>query len=589
MKHGRLRALLLGRSTPPAEKIWGDDDFQPHPDLGDWPLRLLHVPSMTSHEWRPGNVYGKTREPDYKALSYTWGRFELRDADEQPKTKSIRIKGVSWKIPRIDETVFTPREFKARLRQAVEIPEGSKPTEWLWLDIACIDQTPNSPKKAFEIGRQAAIFEKANVSVMWLHQSSLDHIRSCVDEFSTYVRARDEDREAILLRALEKLFQDPWFSSLWTVQEYYICRAHYFMTRDGFSHQLDRLGRDNGLFSSYQIDSLIGRCTEYTAQNASTGEDVTAEKKRLIEITRNCGLLGNTHMPISTYLASHGRNVSHEEDRIYGIMQVFRFRLGVSSPTFNRKSMSAPSLRELEIEFGAQILKDAPYMSQAHVHSRPVPGGQAWRVSRGSVVVDRFVYKPWRHWKRHFTTLCNLGVAEYEGEIWGQFSGYACSLSTLAKKWQQCSGLNLSAREGPDEKRDLIYELLFDHKDGIPVTLVKGDFDSTNDELERIMKIDREEGLNIQVLLLGYMRRENHSDEIVSDETMGILLRHDRETVWRRMGICFWGFWGKDQSNDPEMLRKIDIFTEDRRAAQGAFMRDRKHDNVSGFLEGLFG
>lgn len=53
--------------------------------LGDWPRRLLHVPTMTSFEWAPGNYYGSTQEPSYNATSYTWGRWAARRRDAGSK------------------------------------------------------------------------------------------------------------------------------------------------------------------------------------------------------------------------------------------------------------------------------------------------------------------------------------------------------------------------------------------------------------------------------------------------------------------------------------------------------------------------
>lgn len=567
-----------------------EDNFHPPSDIGEWPLRLLHVPSMKSYEWRPGNMYGKTMEPQYAALSYTWGRYEVRSRNEQLTTKSIKIKGIDWQTPRIDRHVFTVADFKRQLKRVLQVSgEWKQPVQWLWLDIACIDQTPNSPKKAFEVGRQAAIFEGARYTVMWLHRSSLDDLAACIQDWRTANRSENEARTTKLLQGLKRLFQDPWFSSLWTVQEYHISRLHYFMTREGFPRQdSENLSFEQNLhFMSNDIDSIVERCVEITAKNRLPASFMSADEQELIDIAGSCGLFGDTSMPLSVYLAAHRRNVSHDEDRIYGIMQIFRFRLGISHPKFDSKIMKKPTLKDLEIEFGTQLLKDCPYMSQAHVQSKSVPKGQAWRVSSTSIIADRLVYKPWRLWRQYWTTLCDFSTAEYEGEIWGRFSGYACSFSCMGEKWQQCSGLN--GKEGKDRKRDLIYQVLFDHSSIFPGMIVKGDFDSTNDEIQRMIEIDQKQQLGIQVLILGYMRRENHGSGVICDETMGVLLRPYCKGVWQRIGICFWGFWGIDQSTDPQMVRKIHIFTEDRLAAQSPSLQGKVHDGSSGFLEGLFG
>lgn len=49
-------------------------------ELGDWPQRLLHVPTMTSYEWQPGHCYGPSKpKPEYRAISYTWGRWKISE------------------------------------------------------------------------------------------------------------------------------------------------------------------------------------------------------------------------------------------------------------------------------------------------------------------------------------------------------------------------------------------------------------------------------------------------------------------------------------------------------------------------------
>ncbi|KAL2799239.1 hypothetical protein BJX66DRAFT_293412 [Aspergillus keveii] len=45
---------------------------------------------------------------------------------------------------------------------------GSFSTDFLWLDVACIDQRPNSRENASEIGRQAKICKRAQDVYVWL-------------------------------------------------------------------------------------------------------------------------------------------------------------------------------------------------------------------------------------------------------------------------------------------------------------------------------------------------------------------------------------------------------------------------------------
>lgn len=91
----------------------------PFDDDCDWPRRLLHVPSMTSYQWTPGDQYGDVVKPSYVALTYTWGRWRL-DEGERPDIKALPVKGVTWPIPRIKPDHFTTTELEECLNVMAE-------------------------------------------------------------------------------------------------------------------------------------------------------------------------------------------------------------------------------------------------------------------------------------------------------------------------------------------------------------------------------------------------------------------------------------------------------------------------------------
>ena len=74
-------------------------------------------------------------------MSYTWGRWELKDHNERPEINALLVKGVDWLIPRIHPERFTDEEFQAMVDDTI-VPHTSAPNreevEFLWLDIACI-------------------------------------------------------------------------------------------------------------------------------------------------------------------------------------------------------------------------------------------------------------------------------------------------------------------------------------------------------------------------------------------------------------------------------------------------------------------
>ena len=171
----------LPQTPSPDGEAQKNDYFE---SIGNWPRRLLHVPTLTSLEWQPGNKYGTHIEPDYNAISYTWGRYDV-DIPQAKGTKkyrnvnAIEINGVRWRIPRINPTHFTVDQFKRLIWQACEPIDGTEEKiDFLWLDIACIDQR-NGPQKSSEIGRQAVIFRGARRAFVWLtkiHQDRLSKI-----------------------------------------------------------------------------------------------------------------------------------------------------------------------------------------------------------------------------------------------------------------------------------------------------------------------------------------------------------------------------------------------------------------------------
>ncbi|KAK8042405.1 hypothetical protein PG994_012888 [Apiospora phragmitis] len=231
---------------------------------GLWPRRLLHVPSLTSYEWKPGNRYGGKTCPPYNTLSYTWGRFALKE-HEMPGVGAlpIRIEGRrSWKIPRIDPAHFTVDEFKAAVKLAgqafsgldnlqkdvKDMEEAFKMTvEFLWLDVACIDQEHAKTKLA-EINRQAVIFQNSRSSCVWINHLTHDQLLT-IQDFSTQLQFPANSKVANASHALQNWLDQwfgrlqhisklllpvkvdiekgacisaPWFSSLWTLQEAYL-------------------------------------------------------------------------------------------------------------------------------------------------------------------------------------------------------------------------------------------------------------------------------------------------------------------------------------------------------------------------------
>ncbi|KAF2726905.1 hypothetical protein EJ04DRAFT_517574 [Polyplosphaeria fusca] len=122
---------------------------------------------MTSYTREGENTYNGSREPAYNILSYTWGYFQDTSNTQPP----LLVRRVDWPIPSIQEAHFTADTFERAIRR---VAKGVRHRcEWVWVDIACIQEHQYETKEARrlrgqEIGRQVSIFRRAKDSFSWL-------------------------------------------------------------------------------------------------------------------------------------------------------------------------------------------------------------------------------------------------------------------------------------------------------------------------------------------------------------------------------------------------------------------------------------
>jgi hypothetical protein len=184
--------------------------------LGSWPRRLLHVSTLTSYAWQPGNVYNGSPSPKYNAISYTWGRWRLDESD-QPHVNAIPISidNDDWSIPRIDPKHFTVDEFRAAILAAATLPVNRRdpdPVDFVWLDVACIHQG-RDPRSVAEIGRQALVFQGAKSVFIWLTKQRHRVLERLLDDMWWLNRQRETEFTPLHRRAIRNIFlllADPW-------------------------------------------------------------------------------------------------------------------------------------------------------------------------------------------------------------------------------------------------------------------------------------------------------------------------------------------------------------------------------------------
>lgn len=306
-----------------------------------WPHRLLHIPTMTAIE-RDENDNYRTAEktahkPKYGILTYTWGHWVIRDEAGGP---TLPVKGISWKIPPTKDEHFTVEAFQKVVNKMLE-----SGVEWAWIDIACIDQE-DEKDKATEIGRQASIFKQVHKVFVWLCRLHTETLASTVQDVQKYgiglreyidrLNSRWEPQSLIdnLQKALDYIFKDPWFTSIWTLQEVVLRNDALVLPAevepvwwDPNEHYTFLTMFINHCQNIYQdLEKLERRPNLLPAENKQTIIDgILATKKQILQV--GFYYLFSTN-PNVQYGSVRYRMTSREEDRVYAIMQIYNIRLG---------------------------------------------------------------------------------------------------------------------------------------------------------------------------------------------------------------------------------------------------------------------
>ena len=187
--------------------------------------------------------------------------------------------------------------------------------------------------------------------------------------------------------ALDKLFLDPWFTSLWTLQEAFLCPQACLIPREATAsvHTLANLCEWCDILQKACNNPTITGQSYWEKNESSTSEMVRLRRKYLVEVGtmithRSLAALA-TRNPIALYGAACYRKTRNDMDRVYAIEQVFDLRLGTSALGAAERIVHPLALQN---ELGTSILEIYPVLSQMHVFIEPVELGRGWRINGAS-------------------------------------------------------------------------------------------------------------------------------------------------------------------------------------------------------------
>lgn len=579
----------------------------------EWPRRLLHTANMRSDEKTKNASYGSLQEPTYNILSYTWGHFTNANGC------ALEIRNITWEVPRVDVNHFTAAQFQAVIHSLTDpkfpgkdVNESGgeinrddfktgkrKAVDYIWLDVACIDQGTSIQSKRErleEINNQAVIFGRAETAYVWLSHHRLDVLTPLLLQMGQCVRSLEQSLHSTPTRSpsangqltstwldfattsIEKLLSDPWFMSLWTLQEAFLRQDALILSLEAqpvpldpetrnvlgklIRHRAEQVCRDD-----YDIHESATCGTYWTVstlaaalslmhrlllsllldESFSASGALYSKTLNLFSILRGSSLCYfDTTNEFALYHATKFRRPQIQFDLVYGCMQIFNVHLGKPERLF----MESESLDELSDGLVVWLTNRHGFSSQMFVHTKPAAVGKSWRFSLNSEVTDDFMPSMFRSNEIYM----NFWVAY--AHSWGlRFFGIAYDFVSLAERWSTTSSTNPPVSElearlflhmpavGPLKSIAMDESM---HLEGMPSRL-KGLRLHIRERAALVGWLVKylAETNDLRVLLLGHFMDNLwlHSNGPIF-YCMGIIViqKHDKEHghYWQRLGLCLW-------------------------------------------------
>ena len=499
-----------------------------------WPRRLLHIPTLTSIERQGFATYLGTEAPEYNILSYTWGRWMV-EHNVRASATALPVKGTPWVIPAVKEEHFTVAAF-----QNVVDRLGEGGCEWAWIDIACIDQDDDDIK-ADEVGKQASIFMLASRVYVWLSHLGNDHASGVIQDLEGAgiqlgnLLNRGAGAPAFELvqrihRQCKLIFGDPWFSSLWTLQEFFLRIDSKILSSEGI-----KIARMVALTSTCghlykDLQRLAEMATLDWGQllmgESQKDKDLLSMAKEVRDLLQQTGFRYRSGVsnPNVQYGIARSRKTSRPEDRVYAIMQAYNLRVGRSV-----RPGEHPGLKELSDEFAFAINAKCPILGQMFNHEERPPNGKSWAITESSSVPGFLLHYD------NPRPQCKVRRRS-DGAFF--IRGKCVSFGSLARLLESKTKFFLNFSLSLDGVRT---GASAESEDGNGITAPRVQALSTvEDDIQSLLQQFRVD--EICVLLLGEI-----SQNLSRSEHIGLVVCQERCTntqgghrLYRRLGVCTW-------------------------------------------------
>ncbi|KAF9696142.1 hypothetical protein EKO04_005792 [Ascochyta lentis] len=284
-------------------------------------IRLLHIQpalrhtdpihcSLTTAFLDDGAVDGG---PYYEALSYAWGL----DTHASP----VYLQGVS-------------KTVTVNLYHALQHLRHASKERVMWIDALCIDQK-NFTERTHQVGMMRDVYGRASSTTVWLGLSTGDECDLAMKFLARLGSDEDlhicpplmpcvevEGRDLLsseITAGLKSFFSSPWWSRVWTVQEWILSR------NATFQHGLFLLeGRIVQKVVKHWKNHVYLQSCCLTVLRHLEGQFMSYYFSKLNYIVK---VVQNTHsLPFIISLFRNNCNATDPRDKVYGLLGLARSR-----------------------------------------------------------------------------------------------------------------------------------------------------------------------------------------------------------------------------------------------------------------------
>lgn len=314
--------------------------------------------------------------------------------------------------------------------QALRVAAG--PFEFVWVDVACIDQESEAIKMD-EINHQAAIYQRASQTFAWLTPWTTAQVHQAVhvlDEFDAQVNQQKRKVQSIRLVppksqgpvdisaahvTLRALKQHGWFTSLWTLQEGFLSRP-WLLSRSAECVYMQPYLNGQFIGGKFELGiDFVSAICKRIFETLRYSQNPTS--KMICRDITDSGLLcmAFRKAPHLMLPAALRRYVTEPHDTVYAIMHVFGIRLP-----------SIDNVRELSERLAVWVWYRNPVSYQIFIHEQPVAPLDAWRMSSKT-------HLPYQFFSTAIHTPC--GKIEANQAFRPEFTGCAPTLADIWSYW----------------------------------------------------------------------------------------------------------------------------------------------------------